>query len=159
MALSKQAFTDAQIKVYINKIGNPEVFGPGEWWRLGEDAYWARSKEEIDVFIKGLPRRFRGLPCSVCRENALKYLAENNPERYRHLKEGMFLWVYEFHNYKNKELGKPEITYEQAIAPHRALEFPNDIKSEACEFCTEKGIPGKIEENRVPKNPVVKFVK
>ena len=53
---SKEELED-EIKKYISKIGDPKVFGPGEWWRLGEDAYWARTKEEIDVFIKGLPEK------------------------------------------------------------------------------------------------------
>lgn len=176
MALSKQTFTNAE-KTYINKIGDPKVFGPGEWWRLHEDAYWARTPEEVDVFIKGLPRRFRGLPCSDCRDNALKYLnhPETTPERYRKTVEGMFLWTFEFHNYKNSDpkLNKPILSYEQAIAPHRALEFPNDTKSETCEFCTEypkgsnslvsfeKGIPENNDknENKKSKNPIVKFVK
>jgi hypothetical protein len=155
---------DAEIKLYIIKIGKPENFGPGEWWRLHEDAYWARTKEEIDIFIKGLPRRFRGLPCPKCRENALKYLSENNPERYRHLKEGMFLWTFEFHNYKNKELGKPTITYEQAILPHRVLEFPDKYTSEACDYCVEKIEDNKESEkdkknNVKPRSPRVSIIK
>jgi hypothetical protein len=100
---------------YLNRIRHPDIFGPGWWWFLQNEALDAQSKEEIEYFIRKLPRRLASLPCAKCRYNAARYIEENPPRRYAGLKDGMYRYVWEFHNYKNKEKGKPIVPFEKAI--------------------------------------------
>jgi len=40
---------------YLNRIRNVDVFGPGWWWFLQNEALDAQSKEDIEYFLRKLP--------------------------------------------------------------------------------------------------------
>lgn len=112
--MSSIAISDRKLDEYLHRIDEPHIFGPGYWRMLHQDAYDAETKEEIEFFIKRLARRLGTIPCGICREHALKYLAENPIERYRGVKGGVFKWTVDFHNAVNARLGKLKVDLETA---------------------------------------------
>lgn len=104
---------------------DPKVIGPGTWFTLQTAAWNARTKEEIKFFIKMLRATVDTFPCGDCRKHAQQYLAQNSPEsdkyanfEYEGKKLGMFLYMVEFHNWPNKRLGKPIVSFTEAYNAH-----------------------------------------
>ena len=55
------------------------------------------------------------LPCEKCKYNYLTNITENPIDSHLDTKDSLVKWVIDIHNTVNKELGKKELTYEEAI--------------------------------------------
>lgn len=127
--MSSVPISERRLNEYLNRISEPHIFGPGYWRLLHQDAFDAESAEDIDFFIRRLPRRLETIPCDDCRKHALAYLAENPIEGYRRIRFGVFIWTVKFHNAVNARMKPPKPQVEVEVAK----KFYGEAK--ACTTC------------------------
>ena len=97
---------------------SPDVFGPAMWFTLHTGAaHLPNTLSPISIartkaFINGIPEM---VPCIECSEHARAFI-EDNKLAIDNMKRGddVFKFYVDFHNYVNKRLKKPTITYEKA---------------------------------------------
>jgi hypothetical protein len=101
-------------------IREPDVFGPALWFtlhngslRYPEDASPIVA-EKMKGFILGFPYM---VPCETCQSHAIAYVEKHYDELSEVCKgqKNLFKFFFDFHNYVNKRLGKPELSMEQAL--------------------------------------------
>lgn len=98
----------------------PEIFGPPLWFTLhNASVYYPENASPIHAermknIIFGIPVL---LPCESCKEHATNFIEER-----KHLisdicktKKALFEFFVDFHNYVNGRLGKPILSYDQAM--------------------------------------------
>jgi hypothetical protein len=94
-------------------IPNPKddkSWGKGRWQSIHLTAAFADNPEKRKYFNEWIRHQLANLPCGECIKHATAYLAKNPPEQ----SPDPFLWAWEFHNYVNKWLKKPEMDYTTA---------------------------------------------
>jgi hypothetical protein len=91
-----------------------KVWNPGVWFSLHLLALAAITVSKIESFIDNFKLVISRLPCESCRDHANKYLLNNPIENYIDRDKGMFLYVWEFHNFVNERLNKPILDFESA---------------------------------------------
>lgn len=72
------------------------------------------SFEEREIYHKFMTLFGKILPCSKCRINFERHILELPIDVYLFSRQQLFDWTVQMHNIVNRELGKPEWTYEQA---------------------------------------------
>ncbi len=99
---------------------HPQIWGPSAWHFIHavamtypKDASEAK-KRAYQEFFSALPII---LPCEICGSHLFEKI-EKNPPPYTNSKE-MFQWTVDLHNSVNKENGKPELTFDEALAEFR----------------------------------------
>jgi len=99
---------------------DPDIFGPFLWASIhliclgAPDKLNGTQQEMYKAFFQNLPNI---IPCESCGENMKKNLNRlplENSVALMGSKE-LFKWSIDLHNLVNKELGKPEIKYEDAL--------------------------------------------
>jgi hypothetical protein len=98
----------------------PEVFGPALWFTLHNGAMRYPEEaspivaEKMKSFILGLPYM---VPCENCQSHAISYIEKHYDELSEVVKgqKNLFKFFFDFHNYVNKRLGKPEMSLESAM--------------------------------------------
>ncbi len=98
---------------------DPEVFGPALWFTLHNGAIRYPEEaspivaEKMKGFILGLPYM---VPCENCQSHAISYVEKHYDELSEVCKgqKNLFKFFFDFHNYVNKRLGKPEMSFENA---------------------------------------------
>lgn len=99
----------------------PEGIPRDHWGRVGWR--WAHSmaieypdeptKSDRELAARRISGFFAGLPCPTCRAATAEYCRANPPDLAN--SEALQSWWREMHNWKNRELGKPELTYEAYV--------------------------------------------
>lgn len=97
---------------------SPEVIGPGIWWTLTRMAVKSTTNESIQQFKKVLHDIIYHFPCLECRPHAIAYYESHPTKEYESLANGMYTYMWIFHNAVNKRLGKPEIDWESGFHIH-----------------------------------------
>jgi hypothetical protein len=100
-------------------IREPEVFGPSMWFTLhnGSKHYPKEASpivaEKMKGFILGFPYM---IPCEKCQHHAIAYIEEHYSSIDEAIKgsDSLFKFFWEFHNFVNKRLNKPQISLENA---------------------------------------------
>ena len=119
----------------IEDISDPGKVGPGIWYVFFEQAISSKTKEEQKEFISLMKNIIDRMRCPVCKEHALKYLAENPPDKYLNItlpggeNIGMFKYVWKFKKAVNKRLGKPEMDWDTAYGIYSK---PESVCTEVC---------------------------
>jgi hypothetical protein len=91
-------------------------FGPGTWYTLHVFALSAeKSEKKKDAFISFVEDLSQNMWCSVCEEHFSRYVAEHPLEPYRNKKHGLFEWTWRLHNTVNQRLGKPQLSFSEAL--------------------------------------------
>lgn len=85
-------------------------FGNGTWITSHLIAAWSISNKNPAIFCNCFRFIVSELPCDECRKHATNYLNSHPPEH----SPNCFNWLWEFHNFVNKRLNKPEITLAEA---------------------------------------------
>lgn len=102
---------------------DPTVVGPGVWYtihRTGRLSTNERRKQQFVDLMNSL-RDDGGFPCLKCRKHIGEYMDSHPFEPYWNLKDalgediGMFKWSWEFHNEVNRRLGKPYVSWDDAL--------------------------------------------
>lgn len=120
-------------------------YGPGYWDIIHTQAINVKNSIDEDNFIILLKKKFESFPCKECSTDALRYLRENDIKKYKGIKLdsvsddkedrliGMFNWTVIFHNYVNKKLGKPIMSFDDAY-----IMYTDDSKcSEGCDVSVQ----------------------
>ena len=87
----------------------PSKWGPHFWMTLHIACLGCQDYKALTEFVEGY---MYVIPCLSCREHFEQVLVENPvPEA-----GDFFKWSVDVHNIVNKRLGKPEFSYEDALA-------------------------------------------
>ena len=87
----------------------PSKWGPHFWMTLHIACLGCQDPKVLTDFVEGYKEI---IPCLSCREHFEQVLVENPvPEA-----DDLFKWSVDVHNIVNKRLGKPEVSYEAALA-------------------------------------------
>ena len=104
------------------KISDPKYFGPGDWIYIHQLGLDAEEDQDIDFFIKTVKKITHYLTCADCNEHGHQHIKEKDPETYRNWRDasgkrrGMFKYSVDYHNHANRNSGKKEMPYEDALA-------------------------------------------
>jgi hypothetical protein len=98
---------------------NPSVWGPSYWFTLHNSAIHYPLKaspffiERMKGFILGIPVM---VPCEQCRDHATAYIESvyQDLDYIASGRDSLFKFFVDFHNYVNKRLNKPEMSYQDA---------------------------------------------
>jgi len=97
----------------------PEMWGPYGWTFLGYVALGFPEHATLEdrlAYEEFFNNLWKVLPCKKCSDNYLRHLGEVPPvEKYMTSGTKLFEWVWMVHNIVNKELGKPQISFEEAL--------------------------------------------
>lgn len=84
-------------------------------WRLiHTNAFMIKSKEDLDKFNLYIEYMLKNLPCGSCRTDAKRYITLN-PIPTVVEDKNIFKWTWEYHNYVNKKLRKPEMEWDTVV--------------------------------------------
>ena len=87
----------------------PSKWGPHFWMTLHIACLGCQDAKVLSDFVEGYKEI---IPCLSCREHFEQVLVDNPvPEA-----DDLFRWSVDVHNIVNRRLGKPEISYEAALA-------------------------------------------
>lgn len=95
--------------------------GPGIWLVLHVLGVWADTPDKVKIYCTLARFIINYMRCEDCRNHASQYLKDFPPEN----ATSMFIWSWEFHNFVNKRLEKPEMPYATA----RSLYVEGKIKN------------------------------
>lgn len=87
----------------------PSKWGPHFWATLHIACLGCQDPKALAEFVEGY---LYIIPCLSCREHFEQVLVENPPPE----AGDFFKWSVDVHNIVNKRLGKPEVSYEAALA-------------------------------------------
>lgn len=96
----------------------PTVWGPFLWYTIHmialgyPKAPTYTEKKAAKEFYESLTSL---IPCPVCKEHYMKFLAENPITPHLDTRKDLFEWTVHIHNLVNKSLNKPEVTALEAI--------------------------------------------
>jgi len=100
----------------------PSQFGPHYWYMLHSMALnypvnpTAFAKTKMKAFIEAIPFL---LPCLNCTEHAKEFMAKANIQEALRGRKDLFTFFWNFHNLVNKRIGKPEMTFDEALNMYR----------------------------------------
>lgn len=99
---------------------NPEKVGTGVWFVLHLKSRHANDDSTIQSFLNDFELVIQNFPCLKCRKHMMEYVRDHNPTSYINYtyngqKLGMFRYIWEFHNEVNRRVGKPMISWEDAL--------------------------------------------
>lgn len=114
-----QHYRENMTPVYKKKETGKKLWGPPLWFSLHfgalnlPDKLTPDDQSMVVNFLKSLPI---WIACDECKNHAYNYIQKNT---YRLMsmsksKEGVFQFLWEFHNHVNRETGKGEISLEEA---------------------------------------------
>jgi hypothetical protein len=133
--------TNINLASHANILKDRDKIGMGSWFAIHITAKNATTNEKITHFCIWIRDFILDFRCQECREDALRYIEKNPPERYRHIKSeygeiiGMFYWTVDFHNYVNNK------TIKEIIPRNKAYILYYDPTYANCEDC------GKNKDN------------
>lgn len=96
----------------------PSQFGPHYWYMLHSMALnypvnpTAFAKTKMKAFIEAIPFL---LPCLNCTEHAKEFMANANIQEALNGRKDLFTFFWNFHNLVNTRLGKPEMSFDEAL--------------------------------------------
>lgn len=131
----------------ITLNGDPAYIGPGTWYSIHILAKNSTTTKSIVEFIKFMNIIANNFPCQKCRNHIKEYLDKHDINNYMKTHSGkyaLFEYTWEFHNTVNKRLGKPEVTWDNAMKI-----FYSEENLKVCgEKCSPKKSPSNNRINR-----------
>jgi len=107
----------------------PSVWGKYFWTTIHMTAFGypekptSTDKADYKQFFENF---WKVLPCTKCSDNYLQHLKELPIDPYLRNNETLFEWTVKLHNIVNKELGKMEVSLEDAKDKFQRLANGND---------------------------------
>lgn len=105
----------------------------GIWFDLHLRSYIAKDLRQQKNFIKYLRETIKYLPCEKCSKHALNYISTNPPRVGTSIDHSgvpnMFVYMFEFHNYVNRRLGKSLADFQNVYEYYDNLVRTRDSKS------------------------------
>lgn len=81
------------------------------WDHIHSIALRANTPDKFHKFCVWMRQLSEISPCGVCRDHMKEYISQNPPESAKNA----FYWTWQFHNAVNSKLGKPTLSYEDAL--------------------------------------------
>ena len=99
---------------------SPKIWGPHAWFTLHSISMALPNKvpKETQKDILDFMRSFGGLiPCNTCKVNYKRHLSKELPPLKDNVqtRELFAKWLIDLHNVVNREIGKPEMSYEAVV--------------------------------------------
>mmetsp|Transcript_72872 Transcript_72872/g.126509 ORF Transcript_72872/g.126509 Transcript_72872/m.126509 type:complete len:243 (+) Transcript_72872:189-917(+) len=97
---------------------NPKVWGPPTWFFLHSMTLSlpkevpAERQLALKAIMDNLPQV---LPCPPCGQNLAKHMEKNPIEPHLGTRESLVRWMVDLHNMVNREIGKRELTRDEAL--------------------------------------------
>lgn len=89
----------------------PKAKSQGVWVVLHTQSFLATTHDKQKAFIKLLRSTIKYFPCSECSVHAQDYIDRNPPRVGNNIRyssaPAVFVYMFEFHNFVNRRLGKP----------------------------------------------------
>lgn len=103
------------------RLVNPAIVGPGQWYTLHSFAAFcdtnpSRYRAMFVAFVTDFLSKIR---CEKCNGHANQYLAQNPIDanvRPNQPALDLFRWTWNFHNKVNERLGKPQVSWDDAVS-------------------------------------------
>lgn len=127
---------------------NSDVFGPAYWEVIHTASYLASENKDYESFYILFDQLIKHFPCETCREHATEYKTKNKPSdnlvfEYLGRNLGLFRYTFMFHNWVNREIGKPMLKFYDILAKYDKLLGPEKPKCAACD-AVKKAVDGGI---------------
>lgn len=129
--LSPKTLTEVVLRSDKSNTGKPDDYkdhtdpnyvGPGTWNSGHRLSIKAITKSLQLEFIKYWTEICQTYPCHKCRDDSLLYIKNHPMEDYLNVdvildngqvkKLGLFVWMWNFHNYVNAKLNKPKMSWD-----------------------------------------------
>lgn len=139
---------------YVEKLSDPNSFGPGAWLVIHTLAYKATTREKKKSFEGDMKAICKGLKCNTCNKHCNAYIKKHPIKDYWNVKNdkgediGMFKWSWAFHNAVNVRLGKPVMDFKTAYH----LYSPSE-ETVCMEGCGEEEKEKKKDKSKSPSTP------
>lgn len=106
----------------------PQIFGPYLWFILhaAATALPVNNSTQQGSFITFMKNCAVLIPCQVCREHAYTYILKTIDYAKVSTKEGIFRYLWAFHNMVNSRVANPKITFAKAKALY-GYDFPQRV--------------------------------
>lgn len=97
---------------------NPQVWGPPTWFFLHSMTLSlpkevpAERQLALKAIMENLPQV---LPCPPCGQNLAKHMEKVPIEPHLGTRDSLVRWMVDLHNMVNRDIGKPELTQEEAL--------------------------------------------
>ena len=113
---------------------SPKIWGPHAWFTLHSISMALPNKvpKETQKNLLDFMRSFGGLiPCNTCKVNYKRHLSEELPPLKDNVqtRELFAKWLIDLHNIVNREIGKPEMSYEAVVEKYDKI---YNKKEETC---------------------------
>ena len=125
----------------MERLSDPEVVGPGNWWLIHVKAKAATNDVLTDDFIDHMYFLAENFSCGNCRKHIQQYIESHPFDDLKNLRNdegeriGMFKWSWLFHNAINTRIGKPYVEWETAV---EMFYQDQEICSKNCEKAAEQ---------------------
>lgn len=110
---------------------NMNNWGPSFWNTLHIIAY--QTTKDVNGFLSLVKQIVEKLPCESCVKDGLLYIKNHPLKKYPLSPNGddlsPFIWMCNFHNYVNKKLNKPEISWTDTY---------KKFQTQPCERCNQE---------------------
>lgn len=127
----------------------PTIWGPHMWTMI--HLICLQAPETIDANVRNSYYMFFSmmpyvLPCDKCREHWLSHIQQHPLENALETRDKLFKWSVDMHNIVNKSLGKPEMSYEEALKHWTdvstnntsPIKYVTETKDKFCSFAMSK---------------------
>jgi len=97
---------------------HPSQFGPHYWYMLHNMSLNYQmnptrvARQKMRAFVEVLPYL---LPCRNCSEHAKEFMASADLDKALTNRKTLFTFMWNFHNHVNKRLGKPQMSFKDAL--------------------------------------------
>lgn len=101
----------------------PSEFGPHYWYMLHNMSLNYQmnptkfARQKMRAFVEALPYL---LPCKNCSEHAKEFMAGADLNKALTNRKTLFTFMWNFHNHVNKRLGKPEMSFNDALQMYKS---------------------------------------
>jgi len=102
---------------------HPSQFGPHYWYMLHNMSLNYQmnptrvARQKMRAFVEVLPYL---LPCRNCSEHAKEFMASADLNKALTNRKTLFTFMWNFHNHVNKRLGKPQMSFKDALELYKS---------------------------------------
>ena len=104
----------------------PTIWGKHLWFSIhfvALDYPDTPGPEHVQAYKDFYTNLWKVIPCFKCAVNYKRHLQELPIDGHLHSQEALFAWTVSLHNIVNRELGKPEMTLEEAKRKYTDPDF------------------------------------
>lgn len=108
----------------------PALWGKHMWFSIhfiAQDYPTDPSPEDMQVYKSFFENLWKVIPCYKCGVNYKRHLLELPIDQHLHSREALFAWTVSLHNIVNSELGKPQMSLDEAKKKYSDPDFNRKV--------------------------------